>query len=229
MVLALLRPTRWPVLRSAVQRLGGKKTIAQRLAQYGPPARQRLAAYFAAAGIPYPTRQLVLVGLKLERVLEVYATDTGGQWRFVRSYPIGGCSGRLGPKLRYGDNQVPEGLYQVESLNPNSLFHLSLRLNYPNEFDRKKAAAEGRTNLGGDIMIHGSMCSIGCLAMGDEASEELFVLAADVGLENIGVILSPADLRFSVTPLEAGRLPAWTGELYETITAELAKLPQPKS
>src|SRR5204863_8498878 len=63
---------------------------------------------------------------------------------------------------------ISEGIYPIESLNPNSRFHLSLRIGYPNAFDRAQAAKEKRTNLGGDIMIHGNSVSIGCLAMGED-------------------------------------------------------------
>src|SRR5690606_4961 len=101
-----------------------------------------------------------------------------GVLRFVRALPVLAASGRVGPKLQYGDYQVPEGFYRIEALNPNSRFHLALRVNYPNAFDRAEAAREGRTHLGGDIMIHGSNASVGCLAMGDVVSEDLFVLAA---------------------------------------------------
>jgi murein L,D-transpeptidase YafK len=66
------------------------------------------------------------------------------------------ASGGLGPKLGAGDRQGPERIYAIESLNPNSLFHLSMRLNYPNEFDQMRAKQDGRSDLGGDIMIHGS-------------------------------------------------------------------------
>ena len=82
-------------------------------------------------------------------------------------------SGRLGPKLKEGDRQVPEGLYRVESLNPNSRYHLSLRVNYPNEQDKSYGRLDGRNNLGTDIMIHGKDCSIGCLAMGDPSCDFL--------------------------------------------------------
>jgi murein L,D-transpeptidase YafK len=133
------------------------------------------------------------------------------------------ASGKLGPKLREGDRQVPEGLYRIESLNPNSRFHLSLRVNYPNAFDRDMAAREGRTNLGGDIMIHGSKVSIGCLAMGDTAAEDLFVLAAETGIDNISVILSPLDFRVRDFEGDFSTMPHWIPELYKRIRTELRK------
>jgi hypothetical protein len=109
-------------------------------------------------------------------------------------------------------------------LNPVSQFHLSLRVSYPSEFDRRQARKEGRTNLGGDIMIHGNAVSIGCLAMGDEAAEDLFVLAARAGLSSIRVILSPLDLRSSKMADDPER-PGWVTALYVEIREALEKLP----
>ena len=123
--------------------------------------------------------------------------------------------------------QVPEGLYHVESLNPNSLFHLALRVNYPNQEDRRRAEAEGRSQLGSDIMIHGKECSVGCLAMGDEAAEDLFVLTAESGIENVSIILSPVDLRVRELPKDMPPPPAWSGQLYDSIRQELDKMGRP--
>lgn len=202
-------------------RLRGKKTVAQRLAEYGPAARARLTPCFSRAGVPYPPSELTLVGVKDQRLLEVYARH-GGPWRFIRVYGIVAASGTLGPKLREGDCQVPEGIYSIESLNPNSLYHLALRIDYPNECDRARAREEGRGKLGGDIMIHGSNGSVGCLAMGDIAAEDLFVLAAETGVRRTRVILTPTDLRRRRVDMDG---PPWLGDLYDQIRRELAKLP----
>jgi murein L,D-transpeptidase YafK len=148
-------------------------------------------------------------------------------FRFICSYPVLGASGLLGPKLREGDRQVPEGVYRVPELNPNSDFHLSIRLNYPNEFDQAKAATERRTSLGGDIMIHGDSRSRGCLAMGDPAAEDLFVLVALTGIGNVTVILTPVDFRGGRSPELPAGTPTWTPELYERIKRELARYPRP--
>jgi murein L,D-transpeptidase YafK len=212
-----------------VPALVGAATIAERLDQYGQKARARLLPYFQKQSVGYPPAQLVLVGLKEEKELQVYAKTGTNQFQFIRTHPILAASGVAGPKLREGDRQVPEGIYGIELLNPNSRYHLSLRINYPNEFDRAQARREQRTNLGGDIMIHGKAVSIGCLAMGDEAAEDLFVLAADVGLKNITVILSPVDFRLSRKVPELASLPAWTKPLYQEIEQRLGQLPVPKT
>ena len=225
LMLFVRRPGLFPGGETMMHRLRGRATVADRLTQYGEAARARLRPHFERQGVAYPPRKLVLVGLKQEKHLEVYAADAVTPLRFIRAYVMLGASGKLGPKLREGDLQVPEGLYRIESLNPNSAFHLALRVNYPNEFDRRQAAEEGRSDLGGNIMIHGDRASIGCLAMGDEAAEDLFVLAADAGRENISVILSPVDFRKTSLPRSMQR-PPWADELYARIKAELRKLPE---
>lgn len=201
-----------------------KYTIQERVAQFAPGAKERLKPFFRAAQIAWPPEQIILLGLKQERVLELYAEGNDGKWRFVRSYPFTAFSGQLGPKLREGDRQIPEGIYGIESLNPNSLYHLSLRVDYPNDFDRARAREEGRTNLGGDIMIHGRAVTIGCIPVGDPAIEELFVLAAETGIQNIKVIISPVDFRGHNLPEDMPDLPAWTRELYEQIALEMRQL-----
>ncbi|MCC6322641.1 MAG: L,D-transpeptidase family protein [Phycisphaerales bacterium] len=197
-----------------------RATVDERLAQFGPTARERTRAGFTAANVHYPPRRVTLIGLKQERRLEVWAGPDDGPVALVLSYPILAASGGPGPKLREGDRQVPEGLYRIESLNPNSLYHVALRVSYPSDEDRRQAAAEGRTNLGGDIMIHGSDASIGCLAMGDPAAEELFTLAADVGFDRIEVLLAPSDLRHT-TPTDDR---TWVNDRYDALRRRLAEL-----
>jgi murein L,D-transpeptidase YafK len=160
--------------------------------------------------------------------LEIYARSGTNDFNFIRAYPVRAASGVAGPKLREGDRQVPEGIYKIELLNPNSSYHLSLRVGYPNDFDRAQARKENRTKLGGDIMIHGAAVSIGCLAMGDETAEDLFVLAADTGIEHIKVIFSPVDFRAGKSVPKDVKLPDWTPTLYAEIRTNLVKLARPE-
>src|SRR5262245_60331204 len=99
-------------------------TVEERVEQHGTKARARLAPFFESQRLAYPPRAITLVGLKRERRLLLYATSKDGVTRFIRSYDVLAASGRLGPKLAEGDFQVPEGVYRIELLNPNSLFHL---------------------------------------------------------------------------------------------------------
>jgi hypothetical protein len=222
----LLFPNWIEKLSNLLGRMGPRDTMEQRLKQYGKNARLRMVPYFRSASVPYPPRAMTWMAIKKERVLEVYAGSDKKGLKFVHRYPIRGASGFLGPKLREGDRQVPEGIYRISFLNPNSKFHLSLRLDYPNAFDRMKAGADGRTNLGGDIMIHGDSVSTGCLAMGNTAIEELFVMAAETGLPTIRVVIVPIDFR-KQKQLPAGRSvsPPWVNELYARLIPEAARLP----
>lgn len=110
----------------------------------------------------------------------------------------------------------------MTDLNPNSRYHLSIKLDYPSERDRKRAASDGRTDLGGEIFIHGSNVSIGCIAIGDEAIEEVFCLVAAVGLERVRVILAPNDLRGGAAAVMHPANPPWLPELHEEIRSALA-------
>lgn len=223
--LSLLYVFRWSLYGQITRQMSTAKTVSQRVEQFGAVVDRRLVPHFAKQSIPYPPAELILVGIKQDKRLEVYAAGPGQSPRLIRSYPILCASGKLGPKLREGDRQVPEGIYRIQLLNPNSLYHLSLRVNYPNDFDRAQAAKDGRTALGGDIMIHGRDVSIGCLAMGDEAAEDLFILAERTGLKKIRVILTPVDFRkVKITAAQVG-MPPWVDGLYADIERELKHLP----
>jgi len=215
------------LLHAEDQVIHGPYTISERLQEYGNTVDTRLAPDFLHANVSYPPAKMTLVILKKERRVELYAGNGDQPQRYIRSYPILAASGHLGPKLRQGDGQVPEGVYQVESLNPNSSYHLALHVNYPNTFDRQKAKLEGRTDPGGDIMIHGSNVSIGCVALGDSAAEDAFVLSAKVGLPNVRLLFCPYDLRTGEEASLPSGLPSWTSELYANLRNELSTLPEP--
>ena len=204
----------------AYRAVAGSRTVEDVLARYGPAAEKRLRPHFQRAGIAYPPKRIALLGFKAERKLELWAAKGEG-WTFIRSYPVLAASGTAGPKLREGDRQVPEGVYTLEYLNPNSSYHLSMKLNYPNAFDLKHAKAEGRTQPGGDIFIHGKAVSIGCLAMGDRAIEELFCLVARIGRANVTIILAPNDLRTAKPVTDLRAVPAWVADLYQQIAKAL--------
>jgi L,D-transpeptidase catalytic domain len=198
----------------------GGYSVTERLEQFGHSVKKRLKPSFEAAGVKYPPADLAFVAFKDSRILELYARGKEQPWLFIKAYAILAASGELGPKLEEGDRQVPEGVYRLDLLNPNSRFHLSVRLNYPNDFDLRMAKVDGRTRLGSDIMIHGRSVSIGCLAMGDEAAEELFVLSALVKIEHVKVVISPTDFRDG-TAVNLIEEPRWVRQLYGKLREEL--------
>jgi hypothetical protein len=207
----------------------GQRTVEDILQGYGPYAMSKLKANFSKAKVSYPPREVTFIALKQEKKLELWARDSG-KFRFIRDYHIQAASGVAGPKLRQGDRQVPEGIYHIAELNPNSHYHMSMKIDYPNEFDLLHAWQEGRSNPGSDIFIHGKAVSIGCLAMGDEAIEELFVLTSQVGAEKVKVVIAPHDPRTYPLKADSEEDPEWTPELYSIISREIKALsPEVKS
>ena len=145
---------------------------------------ERLKAQGVALGAP-----VFLRIFKLESELEIWMEKDGRYQKFA-TYPICLWSGRLGPKLREGDRQAPEGFYAVtkEELNPNSRWHRSFSLGFPNAFDR----VLGRT--GSFIMVHGGCQSVGCFAMTNDVVDEIWQLvtaALDQGQPAFNVQVFP--------------------------------------
>src|SRR5215213_18284 len=138
---------------------------------------------------PIPPQTLALMGekgmsrndpilvraYKKESELEVWKRGQDGKYAHLKTYPICRWSGQLGPKVKTGDRQAPEGFYTVTpgQMNPNSAYYLSFDTGYPNAFDR----AHGRT--GAHLMVHGTCSSAGCYAMTDEAIAEVYAIARD--------------------------------------------------
>ncbi len=144
----------------------GPRDIVEIRARQTPILRASLAAQSLDFGAPVHIRIF-----KEEAALELWVED-GARYRLFKTYDICRYSGDLGPKLRQGDKQAPEGVYMVgpNALNPNSDFHLSFNLGYPNAYDQ----SHGRT--GNFLMVHGDCTSVGCYAMTDPKIEEIYVL-----------------------------------------------------
>ncbi|WP_455204843.1 L,D-transpeptidase family protein [Kaarinaea lacus] len=198
-----------------------KHTVASAVQTYGIPAELELISAFDNAGLEYPPKSIKMLAMKAERRMELWASEGSG-YRYIKSYNILGASGSAGPKLVEGDMQVPEGVYQIVFLNPNSSYHLSMQLNYPNAFDLHYAKQEGRQKPGSNIFIHGSDVSAGCLAIGDNAIEELFTLVYRIGKSHAEVIIAPHDPRIRQLSM-AANTPNWLPRLYKRIAAEFNK------
>jgi len=112
---------------------------------------------------------------KQEQAFELWAkARIAPTWTLLKTYPICQSSGTLGPKRREGDFQVPEGVYHIDRFNPNSSYHLSLGLNYPNKSDLVRGDLEAP---GSNIFIHGACVTIGCIPLTDPLIEEVYELA----------------------------------------------------
>lgn len=135
-----------------------------------------LQKQFAKAGLQWPPRQMYLRNFKYDGQLEVWVRNASADdFKLFKTYKVCALSGSLGPKRMEGDYQVPEGFYYINVFNPRSTFHLSLGLNYPNAADNFYSDS---LQPGGDIYIHGSCVTVGCIPIRDEQIEELYVLAS---------------------------------------------------
>lgn len=206
---------------SMAPKLNWDKAIDHAIKKYGLRAEPQLISFFSKAGVSYPPREIALLAFKSERKVELWAKNPNQEWTHIHNYPLTGFSGRLGPKLKENDKQIPEGVYKLVNFNPFSSMHLSMMINYPNSFDREKGYLDGRRELGNNIFIHGRNLSVGCLAIGDLAIDQLFILARRVGLNNIKLIISPNDLRHQRPSTSTFAQPRWLPELYKQISESL--------
>ena len=136
---------------------------------------QSISKLLKENGIELDELNILIIAYKYESEFEIFAkTNDEKLYKKIVTYSICSKSGKIGPKRKQGDGQVPEGFYFIDRFNPASSFFLSLGINYPNISDKKKSNA---TNLGGDIFIHGSCVTIGCLPMTDDKIKEIYLYA----------------------------------------------------
>jgi murein L,D-transpeptidase YafK len=154
----------------------GIQTTNARLAPLIKGGEDTLRKQFEAKGLKWPAKFIYMRSFKYEKELEVWVKDdVKDTFQLFKVYKVCHTSGKMGPKRRQGDMQVPEGFYYISAFNPNSNYHLALGLDYPNISDRMKSNA---ADPGGDIYIHGSCASIGCIPILDDQIEEVYMLAA---------------------------------------------------
>ena len=149
---------------------GGGGNILPAMKQLPPEAQVLLAK----KGMKQESPLFIRI-FKEESELEIWKQKEDGRYYHFKTYPICAWSGTLGPKVKVGDKQAPEGFYTVTpgQMNPNSQFHLAFNLGFPNAYDK----ANGRT--GDALMVHGDCKSAGCFAMTDALIEEIYTLARE--------------------------------------------------
>ena len=174
----------------AYNQLANDRVLAARVEK-----RFELKQMFRDKGLVYPAAEIFMRVFKREHTLEMWVRPNN-QDTFVllKSYDICALSDKPGPKRSRGDLQTPEGFYYIDNFNPQSGYHLSLRVNYPNESDRILGADN---TLGGDIFVHGGCKTAGCIAVTNENIKEIYWLAVearDHGQLQIPVHIFPARL-----------------------------------
>jgi murein L,D-transpeptidase YafK len=180
-----------------------------------------LRKQFEEKRLPWPAKYIYLRSFKYDSQLEVWVKyEAHEKFRLFKTYKVCALAGTLGPKRMQGDYQVPEGFYYINEFNPKSQYHLSLGLNYPNASDRILSDSE---MPGGDIYIHGSCVTTGCIPVQDQQIEELYILAAhakNMGQDFIPVHIFP--IRFN-NPKSVDYLTRYIREFpeYGAMAAEL--------
>jgi murein L,D-transpeptidase YafK len=168
--------------------VGDRLAKGDRVTKARARLKDTLPALFAAHDLHWPPQQVFLRAFKSGEgpddagAVELWASDKkSGPLTLIKSYPACAKSGGLGPKRRQGDLQVPEGFYTISKLNPQSTYHLALRVDYPNASDTIRGhdpaqGGERGVDLGGDIMVHGSCVTIGCIPLTDDVIEEVYLV-----------------------------------------------------
>ena len=151
-----------------------------------------LRKQFVAKGLEWPAKYMYIRSFKYDSQLEIWVKNSAKeQYRLFKTYKVCALAGTLGPKRMEGDYQVPEGFYYINEFNPRSTYYLSLGLNYPNASDK---ILSDSIKPGGDIYIHGSCVTVGCIPVTDQQIEEIYILAAhakDQGQDFIPVHIFP--------------------------------------
>jgi murein L,D-transpeptidase YafK len=135
-----------------------------------------LMKQFEEKRLTWPARYIYIRSFKYDSQIEVWVKQQMNEkFKLFKTYRVCALAGSLGPKRMAGDYQVPEGFYYINEFNPKSNYHLSLGLNYPNASDK---ILSDSLMPGGDIYIHGSCVTTGCIPVNNEQIEELYILAA---------------------------------------------------
>jgi murein L,D-transpeptidase YafK len=187
---------------AAAMMLGGcgdDRTPALSSSRHTQPLSEKIVAEIDTKNMTAQSPILMRI-FKEESELEIWKEDRSGRFALLRSYPICRWSGELGPKIKAGDRQAPEGFYTITPglMNPNSNYYLAINTGFPNAYDR----ANERT--GHFLMIHGDCSSAGCYAMTDEQIGEIYALAREAffgGQKSFQVQAYP----FRMTPLNMAR------------------------
>jgi murein L,D-transpeptidase YafK len=156
---------------------------------------QEVKGFFTQKKISYQGFHLLIRAFKKEQLLEVWIKEKNRDaFQLLHIYAFCASSGSLGPKRKEGDYQIPEGVYHINHFNPQSNFHLSLGVSYPNASDKIRSDPK---HPGGAIYVHGNCVTVGCIPITDEKIRELYILAVEArnnGQAKIPIHIFPARL-----------------------------------
>ena len=155
-----------------------------------------LKKQFEEKNLSWPLKYMYIRSFKYDSELQVWVRNSlNDTFTLFKTYKVCALAGTMGPKRMEGDYQVPEGFYYINEFNANSMYHLSLGLNYPNPADK---VLSDSMRPGGEIYIHGSCVTVGCIPVTDPQIEELYVhssYARAAGQDFIPVHIFPVKFR----------------------------------
>ncbi|RAV99400.1 L,D-transpeptidase family protein [Pseudochryseolinea flava] len=186
----------WIITFTMLQSASFKSTqlLHQRVKSAYAEKEDVVKKYFEEKKLAPQGYSIFMRAFKQEEKLEVWVKYNNTAYTLLHTYEICSSSGVLGPKRKEGDAQVPEGVYQINHFNPQSNFHLSLGLDYPNASDK---ILSDRKSPGSAIYIHGNCVTIGCIPITDDKIKELYILAVEArnnGQKKIPVHIFPRQL-----------------------------------
>lgn len=153
----------------------GRRVTSGKLSEVYERVEDSVKMKFEKQQLTWPPASVYIRSFKYDRQLELWVRNSPAEpFRLFKTYGVCMQSGTMGPKRMEGDYQVPEGFYHINDFNPNSMYHLSLGLNYPNASDR---ILSDSLMPGSNIYIHGNCVSTGCIPLGDDPVEELYFIA----------------------------------------------------
>lgn len=154
------------------------RTYSGKMADVYARMEDSVISQFQKQNLVWPPAEMYVRSFKYDRQLEVWVKNRETEpFKLFKTYKVCMQSGTMGPKRMEGDYQVPEGFYYINEFNPNSAYHLSLGINYPNASDR---ILSDEVRPGSNIYIHGNCVSTGCIPISDVPMEEVFIIASAV-------------------------------------------------
>ncbi|HVS98320.1 MAG TPA: L,D-transpeptidase family protein, partial [Puia sp.] len=154
---------------SSIRFIDYQRGVTPKVAEMLHRKEDTLMKQFKEKNLVWPARYVYIRSFKYDSELEVWVKNSSQEkYKLFKTYKICALAGTLGPKRMAGDYQTPEGFYYINEFNPKSEYHLSLGLNYPNASDRMLSDS---LQPGGDIYIHGSCVTTGCIPITDSQIE----------------------------------------------------------
>jgi hypothetical protein len=227
LVLAWWRQSLLAAVDDKAQWWFGRPSNLDRLQPFIRPAWYRMGHRYRNAGVELPPQRVRLIVLKDEQLIELWAASWTNELSFVGYYSFR-YTGFLGPKLHDADTQLPEGLYHLTSLEADGPLYLAAHFSYPNKFDRRQAAQDGRLLASGQLFLHAGTPRPGGIAVTERAMEELYTVFSGVHCLQVQMLVVPVDFRHRVAPRDrAIPTPPWVAELYGDLAQQLREYRPP--